>query len=515
MQKIQKKNVVVLMFDSLQYNYLGCNGNKWISTPNFDRFAKESVVFDNFYIEGLPTSPCRRAMHTGRFTLPAKGWSALDLDDTTIADLCWGRPIDTALIFDSGPHRQPKFGYTRSFDKVWFLHGHETDHYYYREDELIHLNPDDYMEERVLKAMPEAGREPLMNELTTFLKQRQYWKGEENQNVAQIMKRAVKYLEEIDRGKSFFLWVDNFDPHEPWDGPSVYDKKINCPYDPDYKGKDMFLPPMGPASMYTEEELRHVRMLYAEKVTMCDNWLGWFMDNLKRLGLEDDTLVLLASDHGEPMGHGEHGHGIMRKCRPWPYEELAHGVLMLRGPGLPGGKRVEAFAQSCDVAPTVCEWLGLGKHPSHQGANLLPLAKGEVDKVRDFAVAGFYKYSWSIITHEWSYIHWLKKIGDNFGAYQIYRADIEKSSAHLNVQGGIKEFVLSPEQKQQIKEASLDGEEQWTCTPGSEVILPEGDELYDRRADRAQLDNVAAKHPEVAKELLRKLKLYMEDLLAS
>ena len=125
------KNAIVLMFDSLQYNYLGCYGNPWIKTPNFDRLAREGMVFDNNYIEGLPTVPCRRAMLTGRYTLPVKGWSALDMDDTTIADLCWGTNIDTALIFDSQPYRLPKFGYTRGFDKVWFIHGHEGDHKFY------------------------------------------------------------------------------------------------------------------------------------------------------------------------------------------------------------------------------------------------------------------------------------------------------------------------------------------------------------------------------------------------
>ena len=53
--------------------------------------------------------PCRRAMLTGRYTLPVKGWSQLDVSDTTIADLCWGQPIDSYLIHDSGPFRLPKF----------------------------------------------------------------------------------------------------------------------------------------------------------------------------------------------------------------------------------------------------------------------------------------------------------------------------------------------------------------------------------------------------------------------
>ena len=134
-------------------------------------------------------------------------------------------------------------------------------------------------------------------------------------------------------------------------------------------------------------------MLYAEKVTMCDRWLGYLLDQVGRLGLEENTLFMLVSDHGEPMGNGEHGHGIMRKCRPWPYEELVHALMMLKGPGLPN-QRSKAFVQSCDVAPTVCDFLGMGVHHFHQGQSLLPLARGEVDKVRDFAMAGYYQYSW-------------------------------------------------------------------------------------------------------------------------
>ena len=60
------KNVIFIMLDSLQFNYLGCYGNKWIKTPNIDALAREGVLFENAYSEGLPTIPVRRAMMTGR-----------------------------------------------------------------------------------------------------------------------------------------------------------------------------------------------------------------------------------------------------------------------------------------------------------------------------------------------------------------------------------------------------------------------------------------------------------------
>ena len=68
------KNVIFIMLDTLQFNYLGCYGNTKVKTPNLDRFARQGFLFENAYSEGLPTIPVRRAIMTGRFTLPYAGW---------------------------------------------------------------------------------------------------------------------------------------------------------------------------------------------------------------------------------------------------------------------------------------------------------------------------------------------------------------------------------------------------------------------------------------------------------
>ena len=316
--------------------------------------------------------------------------------------------------------------------------------------------------------------------------------------------------------------MDSFDPHEPWDPPSVYDPDLKCPYNPDYKGKDMFLPILGVVEgIYTEPQLHHIRMLYAEKVTMCDRWVGYLLDQVRAMGLEDNTLLLLLSDHGEPMGNGEHGHGIMRKCRPWPYEELAHAPMIMRGPGLPAGKRVKGFTQSCDVAPTVTDWLGIGVHPLHQGKSLLPLAKGEVDKVRDFAIAGYHRYSASIITDDFSFIHWTRpderKMSESL--HQIYGVGMAKHAAHLaaTVKGDniTANMLRSAAEERLRRAATLDGEDQWTCTPGSVAEVPEKDVLFDRKADPFQLNNIANKDPKKAAELYQTLREFMAELRTS
>ena len=523
------RNAIVVMFDSLQFNYLGCYGNDWIKTPNFDRFAREGVLFENCYIEGLPTVPCRRAMHTGRYTLPKAGWVALSMEDTTIADLCWGRPIDTALVFDCPNYRLPKFGYTRGFDKVWFTHGHEADHQFYDQDPLLHKDPKKYVPtfwlENADRIMGAPIMDTAMEELTSYLKQRQYWKSDEDRYVAKTMRKAVEYLEQVDRNKQFFLWVDSFDPHEPWDPPSVY---LDQPamYDPEWKEEAIFLPIMGLVKdIYTEGQLHHVRMLYAELVTLCDKWFGYLLDAIRRLGFEENTLVMQVSDHGEPLGNGEHGHGLMRKVRPWPYEELVHAPMMMRGPGIPAGKRVSAFVQSVDVAPTVCDWLGIGVHPDMQGKSLLALAKGEVDKVRDFAIAGYHKFSWSIITEDWSFIHWLNKEEKQMDfLFGMYGAGIaEAAGTAIQFTDALLQDVVGKSSKAPINEeeakfkaaASVDGEDQWTCTPGAAAQVPEQDELYDRHKDPFQLHNIAASHQDVCAELLQTLRSFMSELKAS
>ncbi len=518
------KNAIVLMFDSLQFNYLGCYGNDWIKTPNMDKLAREGVLFENSYTEGLPTVPCRRAMHTGRFTLPYAGWVPLTMEDTTIADMCWGRPIDTALIFDCPMYRLPKFGYTRAFDKVHFIHGHEADHYFYEHDELLHLDPNDYMEESTFKGyaarMGQKAAEYNLDEMSSYLKQRQYGgEKEENRYVAKTMNKAIEYLREVDRTKQFYLWIDSFDPHEPWDPPSVYDPDLKCMYNPDYKGKDEFLPYMEAVDgIYNEDQLHHIRMLYAELVTLCDKYLGKLMDALRELGLDESTLLMMVSDHGEPMGNGEHGHGIMRKVRPWPYEELVHTPLLLKAPGIKAGQRLKGFVQSCDVAPTVLDWLGVGAHPAMQGHSLLPMCRGEVEKVRDFAIAGYYPYSVAMFNHDYSYIHWQQVVNDASMMSEFYAANID--SSHLAAAGGVQEsdgigsiVEESTDAAARHKDAAtVDGEEQWTCTPGAKADVPEKDELYDRKKDPFQLNNIIDKHPDIAKKMYDQIREFMSEL---
>ncbi len=485
-------NVIVIMADSWRFDYLGCYGNDWIETPNIDKLARESVLFENAYAEGCPTIPTRRALFTGRYTLPYSGWRPLAADDKTLADILWSESISTALITDTSMMHLPGYGYERGFDFVQYIRGHQWDPFY---RPVPHNLDIDKYHKPVWDPDETKGKTEIMaslfarNELGDYLPLRQHWKSDEDQMAARVCKAALDYLEKVDRTRPFFLWLDSFDPHEPWDPPSVWDPGLKCPYDPDYDGPDLINPvPTLVHGYLTERETRHIRMLYAEKITMVDKWLGKVLDKLRDLDLYDNSLIIFLSDHGEPFGNGEHGHGIIRKCRPWPYEELSHIPLIIRHPeGMTG--RVSSFIETVDIAPTIMAFIDAAEKANEmQGKSLLPLMRGDVDRIRDFAITGYFNYAWSIITEDWSYIHWLdpkESMDPNKMASALGLAPIEENT------------------------------EIWTCTPGSVAETPARDELYDRRQDPFQLNNVLDQNGDRANELYLKLRDHMLKLRAS
>jgi arylsulfatase A-like enzyme len=228
--------------------------------------------------------------------------------------------------------------------------------------------------------------------------------------------------------------VDCFHPHEPWDPPQADVDR----YDPGYEGEKLFYPKYNSTDHYTEPELRHMRALYAGQVTLVDRWIGHLLDRLDRLALWDDTAVIFFSDHGFLLGE----HELVGKAgwrsgglRGWPlYRELVEVPMMAAIPGIAPG-RVDAFAQPADLMPTILELAGIPRPPRVQAASLVPLLRGEVERVRDLAVS-----SWSfkrvnrfrpstIRTEEWSLVFW--------------RSGIEAELYHLATDPGEQRNLLS------------------------------------------------------------------------
>ena len=136
-----------------------------------------------------------------------------------------------------------------------------------------------------------------------------------------------------------------------------------------------------------------------------DKWIGVLLNCLRRTGVYDNSLIMLTSDHGAPLGE----HGYIRKAAPNCYDELVHIPWIIRHPeGIGAGKKFDCFVNTPEIMPTILDFFK-AKGPKMHGESLLPIMKGEKESIRDFAISGYYKKSWRIMTKEWAYTHYLTK----------------------------------------------------------------------------------------------------------
>jgi arylsulfatase A-like enzyme len=138
-----------------------------------------------------------------------------------------------------------------------------------------------------------------------------------------------------------------------------------------------------------------MRRLYAAEVSLVDRWFGFLMDGLWRMGLMDNTAVILTSDHG--FYHGEHnliGKVQLERdgniCKRWPcYDTIARVPLIIMLPGQKPGRAFSQFCQPPDLMPTI---LDIAKAPTPktvQGTSLLPVVLRKRRKTRDLAVTSY------------------------------------------------------------------------------------------------------------------------------
>jgi len=185
----------------------------------------------------------------------------------------------------------------------------------------------------------------------------------------------------------FFLYVQSTDPHAPYRPPAEFEAKFARPGDtPAFDalyGRLRDIRAYGGGATVTREEIRskgadpaaYIRQSvdrYDAEIAHNDRQIEQLIGKLKKLGVYDNTLIVIASDHGEEFwehGFGAHGHSL--------YNELIRSVLLIRTPGQQAGRRVAEPVQLIDVMPTILELAGAAAAPTMQGQSLAPLLKGQ------------------------------------------------------------------------------------------------------------------------------------------
>ena len=380
-------NIVLVIIDTLRKDHVGAYGNDWIVTPHMDAFAKESVLFTKAYPESLPTLPVRRALHTGMRTFPfhghrdykgdfsgTPGWGPIPEEQDTLAEILGQRGYRSGFITDCYHQFKPSKNFHRGFDEWIWMRGQEHDKY--KSGPRVPI-------ERVARHINcPVDEDPILTEfLRKYLDNNVYRMTEQDYYAARVFTEASRWVWDNQDAQKFFLVVDSFDPHEPWD-PPVYYRKL---YDPDDDCVDVIQSPYEPwKGKLTPREVKRIQANYAGDVTMVDRWFGHFSETLRNAGRLEDTVVVVISDHGHNLGIDPGDKGLISKQGHPMTHAVADLVLMVRYPkGDRAGTVCDKLVYNHDVTATLMAMIGIEPDQEMEGIDFWPAVRDENLKTRN------------------------------------------------------------------------------------------------------------------------------------
>ena len=410
-------NIIVIICDTWRWNYLHCSGyNEQIKTPNLDALAQESVYFTNCYGDSFPSIPCRRVIHTGKSHININPkWERLLNDDITFAQILNKTESFTSALIADFPFyfsptntTQQTFSFNQGFDSFRWIRGQSHDNYISGPRSSLDFKrhiPEHYM----------AGN--LYKLLYNYMLNTQFRKSQEDYPCAQTCSTAGKWLEDNkDNDGPFMMFVDMFDPHEPWDAPPEYTKM----YRKNFNGDRYLIDAGAKQGVYTEEDVSILTAHYCAEVTFSDFCIGRLIDDIKRLGLWDNTIIAFASDHGTHLGEKDCVTKQAKLCNSL----ITRIPLIIRHPEYSSvkGKRIDALTSHLDFTPTFLSMLGVETNWDFDGQNMWDLVTGDKKELRDHVVTNYGGYA-CVHTPKWHYFQNIKDEDAGFGPH-LY--DVEK-----------------------------------------------------------------------------------------
>ncbi len=411
-------NIILCIIDTLRYDYVRANGaNDRIETPNLDRLARESLAFDHAYAASYPTIPHRTDMMTGEFAWAYRGpfhpWMPLPFDVPTLPRLLAQNGYATQLIHDTPHLVNGGHAFDYPFAAWTFLHGAEVDR--------------PWIDDQVLTPLENWGHDPLFDAmepgvlsggtrrmLLSYARANRNRTRPEDWNAAKVFLKGAEFLRDnatrgSTREDSFFLWLDCFDPHEPWDVPPEFVRRYDR--SPGYDGRvdirafdSAVRNPKG--GVFPPGVRERLTAYYAGKVTWVDRWFGEILRALEETGLDRNTAIVLTADHGTNLGE-RGGFGKTGVAN----EQEAHVPLLVHLPGETGPVgRSEVIVQPQDIAATLLGIAGVERPEAWVGRDLLDPVERVGAEPRAVAIAGQSVESWrgdprqtlfSVFSHEW------------------------------------------------------------------------------------------------------------------
>ena len=390
---------IMVMFDSLNRRFLepydSATGTR---TPNFIELSRRTVQFDRCYVGSMPCMPARRELHTGRYNFLHAPWGYLEPFDDSVPQILFQHGIHTHLVSDHYHYWENAGGNYHNHYKTWdAVRGQEGDPWIAKVGglDLPRRNS------RVLSPLVDLAEQDVIN--------RTAWKNHEEMRPMNLtFTKGLEFLENNKDQDNWFLTIETFDPHEPFDAP----QRLKDQYPDEYQGPLFDWDLYGPVTE-TPEEVAHLRACYQALVSYCDEQLGRVIHFMDENRMWQDTLLMVCTDHGHFLSE----HGFWSKNYMPVYNELANTPLFIWDPRNPvRGVRRQSLVQTIDIPATLLDYFSMPLPASMQGRSMIPAIKND-EPIRDGGLFGYFGQMTCLIYGDYVFMR-APQTPDNSPLYQ-------------------------------------------------------------------------------------------------
>lgn len=481
---------ILFLSDSLNRRCMDIYAQSGIHLPNLDRLARRSAIFDNHWTGSAPCMPARRDLMTGRLNFLERGWGPIEAFDCTLPQMLRTAGVSSHMFTDH--YHYLEIGgenYCQAFDSWVLFRGQEW-------DPCRSQTPPLEIPAHLGKMAPQY-----------WYNRQSFQDNEADYPSVRTIHSAAEWLEENHGQEDFLLWVEPFDPHEPFDVPQKYLNMVGDDYDgtlymwPEYRQVDRAGIP--------EEALRHINRRYLALLLMMDHWLGELLDVMDRHDMWEDTAFFYTTDHGYMLGE----HNYLAKNYMPAYNEVFHIPLLVHLPGdLGAGQRIRGLTQNIDLFPTLLELHNAPDCPNPiHGRSLLPLLKDSGATLRDCALFGYFGKQMNITDGRYTY-------------FRSPTADNRPLNVYTTMPTDIRRYY-DAQRLQNIDKITCGRYLSWTDYPVYRIPADcvrdnddgtlrfvylydweQEDQLYDLQNDYGQLHNLAEEEPRLTAHFVEKMR---------
>ncbi len=361
----KKPNILIVMTDQQRADLRKGCGYSLDTMPFLDQWASEGCDFVKGYTPNPTCMPARVSMFTGRFSQCHKVRTNHNASDVyyekDLLDVLKKAGYITALYGKNHSHHQNSdFDFCKPCGHLGY-EGEQNK----TQDQIVFA---DYL--RATKHMEMHTPSPG---------------GVTVQHPYRSVSDALQFMDERDPDKPFFVWVSFAEPHNPYQVPEPYFDMFPPEVLPEPRGSVENLEDKGMRFMWIrkvweqilgegiENRILRARSNYHGMLRLIDDQFKRLIEGMRERGLEEDTIILYLSDHGDFVGE----YGLIRKGPDLP-DILCHIPFIWRGPGIaPQGRMAAGYGSIVDVLPTLCDLIGEEVPFGCQGKSLKPLLTGE------------------------------------------------------------------------------------------------------------------------------------------